>query len=164
MTAGLADEHLAVVMVGEFEASFVPAIKDFSRLDERFRLHDNVWDKLPAYADYGFAVFKLKPGAMSVHPMAFSFPRRDLRTVFFPTVHIHDGEVHDRAAFDHTIYCQPSPAERLAIHEWDESYTLPGGFMKVQRTKGLILADEHCYKHEMHGLLANRDTFLAIET
>src|SRR5215510_9952638 len=27
-----------VVQVGEFEASFVPAVKDFSRLDERFRL------------------------------------------------------------------------------------------------------------------------------
>jgi hypothetical protein len=48
---------LAVVTVGDFEASFVPSVKDFSRLDERFRLADNVWKKLPGYESYSFAVF-----------------------------------------------------------------------------------------------------------
>ena len=62
---------LAVVQVGDFEASFVPAVRDFSRLDERFRLPDNAWKELPAYADYGFAVFKLKSGAQRIHPMLF---------------------------------------------------------------------------------------------
>src|SRR5436305_8789550 len=42
---------LKVVDVGEFEASFVPAIKDFGRLDARFRLPDKAWDSLPAYRD-----------------------------------------------------------------------------------------------------------------
>ena len=60
------DQALAVVTVGDFEASFVPSINDFSRLDERFRLADNVWRKLPGYENYSFAVFKLKPGAMTV--------------------------------------------------------------------------------------------------
>ena len=78
---------LRVLEVGSFEASFVPTIADFSRLDERFRLPHNVWDKLPGYKTYGFAVFKLKPGAMTVHPMAFSFPRQNTNTLFFPTVH-----------------------------------------------------------------------------
>src|SRR5205814_5677001 len=63
---------LEVVRVGNFEASFVPTQKDFSRLDERFRLPKAAWKLLPAYESYGFAVFKLKPGAMKVHPMAFS--------------------------------------------------------------------------------------------
>ena len=85
---------LEVVQVGDFEASFVPAVKDFSRLDERFRLPDNAWKDLPAYADYGFAVFKLKSGAQRIHPMAFSFLNRDNARLFFPTVHIHDGKVH----------------------------------------------------------------------
>jgi len=155
---------LAVVTVGDFEASFVPSVKDFSRLDERFRLADNVWKKLPGYKDYSFAVFKLKPGAMTVHPMAFSFPRRDPQTVFFPTVHIHDGKVHEQAEFDHTIYCQPRADEHLSIHEWEESYTHPSGFMQADKTKGIILPDQHCYKRGMHGLLANRDTFLPVGT
>src|SRR5437870_10019201 len=71
---------LKVLQVGSFEASFVPTITDFSRLDERFRLPENVWGNLPAYGAYGFAVFKLKPGAMTVHPMAFSFPRQNTNT------------------------------------------------------------------------------------
>src|SRR5207302_5703077 len=83
---------LRVLQVGSFEASFVPTITDFSRLDERFRLPHDVWDKLPGYKTYGFAVFKLKPGAMTVHPMAFSFPRQNINSLFFPTVHIHDGK------------------------------------------------------------------------
>jgi hypothetical protein len=154
---------LAVVTVGDFEASFVPAVKDFSRLDARFRIADDVWKKLPGYTDYSFAVFKLKPGALTVHPMAFSFPRRDPRTVFFPTVHIHDGKVHEKADFDHTIYCQPRREERLSIHNWEESYTHALGFMQMGKTKGIVLPDQHCYKRGMHGSLANRDTFLAVE-
>ena len=95
-----------MVEVGSFVASFVPTVKDFSRLDEQFRLPDGTWDKLPAYKDYGFAVFKLKKGEQKVHPMAFEFPRADKTRLFFPTVHIHDGKVHDQAGFDHVLYCQ----------------------------------------------------------
>ena len=93
---------LAVVQVGDFEASFVPTVKDFSRLDKRFRLPDSAWKALPCYKDFGFAVFKLKPDKQDVHPMAFSFPRRDA-SLFYPTVHIHDGQVHARAKVDHVL-------------------------------------------------------------
>jgi hypothetical protein len=155
---------LPVVTVGDFEASFVPSVKDFSRLDERFRIDDNVWKKIPGYEDYSFAVFKLKPGAMTIHPMAFSFPRRDSQSVFFPTVHIHDGKVHATADFDHSLYCQPRPDEQLSLHQWEESYTHAIGFMQVDKAKGIIMADQHCNKLRLHGRLANRDTFLAVET
>ena len=47
---------LAVVEVGDFVASFVPSVKEFARLDERFRLPDGVWDRLPRYKEFGFAV------------------------------------------------------------------------------------------------------------
>jgi hypothetical protein len=50
---------LVVHRVGDFEASYVPSIADFARLDKRFQLSSAIWDKLPAYRDYGFAVFKL---------------------------------------------------------------------------------------------------------
>ena len=154
---------LKVLQVGSFEASFVPTVTDFSRLDERFRLPENVWGNLPAYGAYGFAVFKLKPGAMTVHPMAFSFPRQNTNALFFPTVHIHDGKVHSKAGFDHNLFCQPTPEHRPAIEEWQESYTHPTRFMRIDQTRRIVLPDQHCYKREMHGSLPNRDIFLEIQ-
>ena len=67
---------LVVHEVGDFEASFVPGLGDFERLDPRFRIPRTVWDGLPAHQDSGFAVFKLKASTRKVHPMAFEFPRR----------------------------------------------------------------------------------------
>jgi hypothetical protein len=162
-SAATRTDKLAVVAVGNFEASFVPTLKDFFRLDERFRLPPNTWEKLPDYKTYGFAVFKLKPGERTIHPMAFSFPRRDPATLFFPTVHIHDGKVHPKAAFDHALFCQPTPEQRPRTQDWRESYTHPTGFMRVEKTKGIILADQHCYKRELRGPLPNQDTFLEME-
>jgi hypothetical protein len=152
---------LEVVRVGSFEASFVPTLKDFSRLDKRFRLPDGVWKQLPRYKDYGFAVFKLKSGERKVHPMAFSFPRRDTKTLFFPTVHIHDGKVHAEAEFDHVLYCQPREQEPLQVRDWRESPGNAAKFVKVDKAKGLVAADQHCYQKLMHGMLPNRDTLVA---
>ena len=157
--AAAAPEKLAVFQVGEFEASFVPGVKDFDRLDEKFRLPPNAFKKLPGYKNYGFAVFKLKPGAQQVHPMAFEF-RTDLPArLFFPTVHIHDGKVHPEAEFDHKLFCQPSDALALKMAKWEESPKLANKFMDVKKSAGIILRDEHCYKHELRGTLPNRDTF-----
>ena len=157
-------ETLTVYHVGDFEASFVPSVKDFDRLDKKFRLPPAAFKKLPGYKNFGFAVFKLKPGAQNVHPMAFEF-RTDLPTrLFFPTVHIHDGEVHGEADFDHKLYCQPSDALQLKMADWEESPKLAGKFMDVKKSAGIVTADEHCYKHELHGLLPNRDTFAEART
>ncbi len=97
---------LVVHSVGAFDASFVPTLRDFARLDPRFRLPDEVWSALPRYADWGFAVFTLRKGDHRVHPMAFRFPTRDPARTFFPTVHVHDGEVRAEASFDHELYWQ----------------------------------------------------------
>lgn len=155
--------RLEVVQVGSFEASFVPTENDFSRLDERFRLPTDAWKQLPTYEDYGFAVFKLKSGERRIHPMAFSFPRRRPNTLFFPTVHIHDGEVHEKADFDHALYCQPTPEARPATMGWAESYAHPASFMQMSKVNDVVLPNQHCYKKEMHGMLLNKDTFLAVE-
>ena len=97
---------LTVHTVGAFEASYVPTIADFVRLDPRFRLADRVWQALPMYHDWGFAVFRLRAGAQEVHPMAFEFPTRVPGALYFPTVHVHDGRVHRNARFAHTLYFQ----------------------------------------------------------
>ena len=158
----LSAHQLEVVQVGNFEASFVPTMKDFSRLDERFRISDKAWKHLPAYKDFGFAVSKLKAGSLKVHPMAFSFPRRDLKTLFFPTVHIHDGKVHSKAKFDHTLYCQQSEHEQVTVRDWRESAGNAGKFMKSDKSKGLILANHHCYQKKMLGNLPNEDTYVKV--
>lgn len=158
-----AKPKLPVVDVGDFGASFVPAIKDFARLDERFRLPDAAWDQLPRYRDYGFAVFKLKEGEakkqQKVHPMAFEFPRANphLGKLFFPTVHIHDGKVHPEAEFDHILYCQPTAGETLPMNEWVESFQLASQFLKVGKTECIVDGASHVHVRAVRGKRKNED-------
>ena len=151
---------MAVVEVGNFEASFVPSVKDFSRLDERFRLSDTSWEKLPAYAGFGFAVFKLKKGAKTVHPMAFEFPRANPKQLFFPTVHIHDGQVHPKAAFDHSLYCQKAEGDSFSLMAWEESPLDAARFVKIEKSKGLVDGARHCYRKVIRGEQKNEDVVL----
>ncbi|HZN39672.1 MAG TPA: hypothetical protein VFD82_12760 [Planctomycetota bacterium] len=157
---GEAAKPLAVVEVGSFEASFVPSIADFARLDERFRLPAGTWEALPAYKDYGFAVFKLKQGKKQIHPMAFEFPRRDEKRLFFPTVHVHDGKVHGKADFDHALYLQKREGESLNVLGWRESPKLAGSFLKVDRTAGLVDGERHVYLKEIRGPQKNEDVLV----
>ena len=154
---------LEVITVGNFEASFVPTVADFSRLDERFRLPAGTWEKLPAYRDHGFAVFKLKSGEAKVHPMALSFPRANPAELFFPTVHIHDGKVHERAKFDHVLYCQRGGADQFTLLDWEESFRPSGFFMQLNKAKDVLEGGGHCYKRTLTGTLPNKDFVLKSE-
>lgn len=100
----LSAHTLRVVRVGAFEASFVPTAADMQRLDPRFSLPAGVLQALPARR--GFVVARLHADATQMHPLAFTFPRADAASVFFPTVHAHDGHVHRTAHFDHTLLLQ----------------------------------------------------------
>ena len=151
---------LAVIAVGAFEASFVPGVGEFHRLDERFRLPDQVWDELPGYADYGFAVFKLKKGKGEAHPMAFSFPSADPKKLFFPTLHIHDGKVHDRERFDHTLYFQGNRAEMGG--GWEESPGLASSRVKCPLTHGMVRPELHVLRRTMRGTFPNGDVVVAL--
>lgn len=151
---------LAVEKVGSFVASFVPRIADFSRLDERFRLDDGVWQKLGQYADYGFAVFQLQSGRAKIHPMAFLFPTAQPGAIFFPTVHIHDGKVHPRAEFDHALYCQVAKGGLHSVTRWEESAQPAGRYVDVKHAQNLVVGERHLYRRLMHGTLANEDVVL----
>jgi hypothetical protein len=153
-------EKLAVVEVGSYEASFVPTVADFARLDERFRLPAGVWESLPEYAKWGFAVFKLKPAATTVHPMAFTFPQAGRgRGLFFPTVHIHDGRVHKTAGFDHTLYAQGSPLHPATFMDWEESPGLAGGTLRSDYLQ-LVDPKRHVYRKRLRGRLPNADQWV----
>jgi hypothetical protein len=163
-------QRLVVHDVGDFEASFVPTLADFDRLDPRFKLDPKAWEQLPQYGDWGFAVFKLKqkahgfwgklfgrgPRKQTVHPMAFEFPRRDPRALFFPTVHIHDGEVHETARFDHTLYCQPDPLTAATL-SWERSAGVLGEHLDAERSRGLVDLDRECFRAMLVGTRKNRD-------
>jgi len=146
---------LKVQSVGSFDASFVPTVGDFSRLDERFRLPVEVWDSLPEYADFGFVVFKLKAGAAKIHPMAFAFPSRDSSKIVFPTVHIHDGKIHKKADFDHVLYVQ-EPEQKVRM-EWEESERPAMRHMNIPATKGTVRPEHHIYRKTLKGMLKNED-------
>ena len=170
---------LRVHDVGDFEASFVPTLPDFARLDERFRLSNEVWSKLPQYADWGFAVFKLRspkaeekgllqrifnrtptPQKKRPHPMAFDFPRRTPSELFFPTVHVHDGDVHETAAFDHTFYAQLDhnpPASEPSDFWWKAPASTEG---VMPTAKPFVLLDRPVYKKRLAGDHPNRDQLL----
>lgn len=153
--------ELKVVDVGKFEASFVPTVKDFSRLDERFRLPDTLWTQtLPRYKDWGFAVFKLKKDSQHVHPMAFSFPRREPAKAFFPTMHIHDGTAPEMAEFDHVLYGQFFGGNRFNYMNWQESPQPAAQFMALKKTAGILDGGAHVYKKTFGGKHPNRDIIL----
>jgi hypothetical protein len=152
-------EPLKVISVGAFDASYVPTIQDFSRLDVQFRLPDGAWSQLPAYEKFGFAVFKLKAGSALIHPMAFSFPTATPKEVFYPTMHIHDGKIHKRAAFDHTLYGQGISSGEGG---WAESSSLAGQFVKTRLTKLTVRSDLHIYRKSMVGTFTNGDVVVKV--
>lgn len=162
-------ESLAVTEVGSYVASFVPTLADFDRLDKRFTLPDRVWDQLPQYADYGFAVFQLKAGNRKPHPMAFEFETRDQEQLFFPTVHVHDGEVHDKEYFNHILYMQHAGFDSRVNLSYDNadvreratglvrSKANAEKFCDIEKAKGIVAKDLLVHRNIMMGELKNTD-------
>lgn len=162
---------LEVHDVGHFEASFVPKPSDFSRLDPRFRLPEHVLARLGPYRDYGFCVFRLSPkkrgifgfgrARQSIHPMAFVFPRRDPNEVFFPTLHVHDDTVPERAHFDHTLYLQ-DPGPLADALEWTASTSTIGAHLDATRANGLVAGNLHAARLGLFGTYPNDDVRLRL--
>ena len=151
---------LKVFSVGSFDASFVPTLNDFQRLDPHFSLPASVWRSLPGYQDYGFAVFKLKCGDVTVHPMAFEFPTIQPELLFFPTLHIHDGAIHAAASYDHSLYCQIGSDRNYLFQAWERATSLPASYMEIEAAQGIIEPESYCYKVGIHGTYRNQDCWI----
>jgi hypothetical protein len=156
---------LAVHQVGAFEASFVPTLADLDRLDERFKLPRQVWDQVPQYTDYGFAVFKLRSTDRDgearpshAHPMAFEFPTRLAPQLFFPTLHVHDGTVHPFAEFHHCLYFQGETIGQNS--RADRTETSAQHFMEVSKALGIVDGDAACFRLTRFGRAKNADILL----
>lgn len=147
-----APKTLAVHEVGSFIASYVPTRADFTRLDPRFRVPDVLFEAVPHYADYGFAVFQLEAGKSTIHPMAFTFPTREPDKLFLPTVHVHDGTFQREATFDHALYYQ-APRD----HAGDET-----AWGKLTKDYSLLVdRGSPMHRRTLQGKLPNQDTWLA---
>lgn len=157
-------DTLPVVEVGGFEASYVPGLEDFERLDPRFQLDATVWDQLPNYADYGFAVFKLKAGRRDPHPMALKFPTRHPRSVFFPTVHVHEGTVPPEEQFDHELYLQtgPHPGQEGWVDFEESQFPLGYKIPNHDNTRGVVVRAKGGFRRVMKGRYPNRDVLVAV--
>ncbi len=148
-------ETLAVHVVGAFVASFVPTLADFARLDPRFRIPPGTVDRVPDYLDYGFVVFQLGAAKQRarVHPMAFEFSTRDPERLFFPLLHVHDGQLYTEATFDHVLYAQGLRTHRLFEHGNE-----PLRHAIYDTNAPLVVdLDAPLSRREMIGTLPNRD-------
>lgn len=165
--------YLKVFKVGNYVASFVPSLSDFDRLDAQFRLPRETWAKIPAYEGFGFAVFQLSAGSLKPHPMAFEY-ETDRSDLFFPTVHIHDGMVHESESFDHVLYMQHAGLDGKVSgyqnsHVVDESTGLirskyrAARFCDVDRTQGLVVGSLLVHRKILRGNLPNTDISMELD-
>jgi hypothetical protein len=162
---------LEVLNVGNYVASFAPSLADFSRLDSRFTLPASIWAKIPQYAGYGFAVFQLAAGSLKPHPMAFEFEMA-AGPIHFPTLHIHDGEIHAAEEFDHVLYLQHAGFDSRAYGYRnsdvpDESTGLirskyaASRFCDLDRSAGVVDGKLLVHRKIIKGQCPNQDTEIA---
>ena len=167
---GVVASALEVFEVGNYIASFVPQMSDFARLDARFTLPEETWAKIPEYQNYGFAVFQLAAGSLQPHPMAFEFETSN-QSIYFPTRHIHDGEVHDAEDFDHLLYLQHAGFDSQ-VNSYQNSditdqqtglvrsKTIANRFCDLRRSSGIVDGNLLVHKKEIRGTRQNEDTFI----
>jgi hypothetical protein len=160
---------LEVHDVGQYIASYVPSMNDWDRIDPVFKLADNCWEELPDYSTFGFVVFQLKSknhgrdyseeyagivppsrkrlqlGVEKFHPMAYTYTPIDNR-IFFPTTHVHDGEVEKVSNYDHKLYYQLDddfstvPLTTSNHFSWEISTGMPSSSMNIHACLGLVNA------------------------
>jgi hypothetical protein len=164
---------LRVHEVGDYIASFVPSIDDFTKLDPQFTIPKSTWEKIPRYFDYGFAVFQLKELSGRPHPMAFEFTSRWDDRVFFPTVHIHDGEVHTHDHFDHMLFLQHAGFDSV-VGRYVEAFATDRetGFIRskepvakssnIDKANGILEPKLLVHRLDLQGSLPNEDQVFAI--
>ncbi len=150
-------KKLEVVTVGAYEASFVPTVKDFARLDERFRL-PTAWDALPAVKEHGFVVFKLRKGKNAPRPPDGLRvpPGRQEEAVLPHRPHPRRQDPQDGAVRP----CPLLPA-RGPEHDgrWNESVRLAGSFScpedrRHHRQKWARLSVADAWPQDQSGYLA----------
>lgn len=89
--------------------------------------------------------------------MAFRFPSSVPGKIFFPTVHIHDGKVHELEDFDHTLYAQAWKTAVIKGPQWEESGLNAGQFVNLRKSNDLVWGGGHLYRRGIVGFAKNED-------
>jgi hypothetical protein len=76
--------------------------------------------------------------------------------VYFPTMHIHDGEIHATEMFDHKLYYQPEYTKTYNPHlkGWTNAITSYNTYNDVVKAQFPIL------RKELKGNLMNEDQWV----
>ena len=109
------------------------------------------------------------------------FNTRHPDTLFFPTLHIHDGAVHAEEDYDHTLYFQEPLLQDKLVSLPDlphrDSYgvirastrTLPSVarqnvelFMDISRTQGVVALGQQVQRVEVGGRVKNQDILMPL--
>jgi len=151
-----ASAQASIQQVGSFNATFLPSLADFSQLDARYRISDEIWKQLPEYNDYGFAVFTLRAAAQTMHPIALEFPVRNPNLLYFPTVNLHASTFEQDSYFDHDLFCQ-------AHVDWLRSYDVAQSFMDIDRAQGILDPNQRVERFTVLGIHPNSDIVLTLD-
>ena len=111
---GLVTETLPIYKVGSYQASIVPNLDEFDRLDfHTFKVDPNLYSFLDVHyrkGNFGFIVCSLMAGDHTYHPFAYTHGMHKSGRLFIPTMHYHPGHTHETGDWDHLIY---SPSTTL---------------------------------------------------
>jgi hypothetical protein len=141
----------------DFEAQYLPTASHLERLDAAYRPPPEVLLQLPQYADFGFAVIRIRRGRQQLRPVMLDFPRRDPRHLFFPTLQVLDGRYRDSVRFDHALYAQPSNRDDSAVVKWYESRQPADFFVRTAKVQGAVAPDSHVHVRRLVGPQKNVD-------
>jgi hypothetical protein len=153
---------IEVFTVGSFEASIVPSIDDFVRLDRRFQLSAGIRSVLiERYADWSFVVYQFGKGKHELHPFGVKFESRFSNHIFFPTVHVHDGAHAPAAAtFAHNFYAQGA---RLAEYETPLDSLYPPLSPRQRRLPAFVDLTKQLAHGSRFGVFANVDVYAQLD-
>lgn len=165
-SVSLSDEFLGTIKVhsvGSYDASYVNVVEDLLHLDPRFRLPADIIGRLKGvYGENGgYVVFKLKPGKFKAHPMAFKFKTVMPGTIFFPTIHVHNGELPRNERFDHSLYMQ-LPSGHFLNNEsgrknaWKRAKDEASDHVDIAKSKYLVRKGQ-VYRRQLKGHFSNED-------
>jgi hypothetical protein len=89
--------------------------------------------------------------------MALRFPTRDPASLFYPTVHVHDGRVKKRAHFDHSLYCQAPEAPKPQVGGFSRAHLRVADCVDVDSTRGLVDGSLPMFRMQIFGEIDNAD-------
>ncbi len=139
-----------------YQATFLPTLQDLASIEEDLRIPETVWQQLPEYNEFGFAVIKLSPDVHPFYPLALEFPMRNPNLLYFPTFHIRAGQAPEEAVFDHDLFCQ-------ARAGWLRTYDVASSFMDIERAQGVIDPGERVSRMTVQGMHPNSDILVGLK-